>query len=102
MTNNLNKKVIVRSDKNGVFFGTLVHKEGLEIRLKNVRKLYYWSGAYTVEDLANKGVTKPNECKFTVICDEIELSSYDQIIPCTDNAIINLEKVKIWKAQKKK
>ena len=33
VSNTLNKKVIIRGDKSGVFFGTLVAKEGTEVKL---------------------------------------------------------------------
>ena len=38
----LNKKVIVRGDRSGVFFGTLAKKEGTEVTLTNCRRLWYW------------------------------------------------------------
>lgn len=94
----LGKYVIVRSDKAGVFFGILENKEGLELTLVNVRKIYYWSGANTVEDLAIQGVKNPNNCKITNIVEKLVLSSYDQIIPCSELAISNLKEVFVWKA----
>lgn len=94
----LGKYVIVRSDKAGVFFGILEAKDGLELTLCNVRKIYYWSGAKTVEDLAIQGVMNPNNCKITNFVDKIILSSYDQILPCSELAISNLKEVFIWKA----
>ena len=94
----LGKYVIVRSDKAGVFFGILENKEGLELTLVNVRKIYYWSGANTVEDLAIQGVKNPNNCKITNTVEKLVLSSYDQIIPCSELAISNLKEVFVWKA----
>lgn len=41
----MNKKVIVRGDHSGVFFGTLVEKNGSEVELKDCRRLWYWDGA---------------------------------------------------------
>lgn len=35
----MNKKVIVRGNNSGVFFGTLTAKEGTEVRLENCRRL---------------------------------------------------------------
>lgn len=37
----MNKKVIVRGDSSGVFFGTITAKEGQEVRLENCRRLWY-------------------------------------------------------------
>jgi hypothetical protein len=97
MENQIGKKVIVRSDRAGVFFGTLTKKEGSEVQLSNARKLYYWSGAAAVEQLAIDGVANARDCKFTVVNEEITVNNYIQILTCTEKAIINLENVKEWK-----
>ena len=91
------KKVIVRADRAGVFFGTLVKKEGSEVQLKDCRKLYYWSGAAAVEQLAEDGTANKDSCKFTVVTKEVTVNNYIQILTCTDKAITNLESVKEWK-----
>jgi hypothetical protein len=96
MSNLLGKEVIVRADKAGVFFGTLIAKEGSEVKLKDARKLYYWSGANSVEDLAVKGVKKPNDCQFTITVDNILINNYIQILPCTEEASISIKSVGVW------
>ena len=93
----IGKQVIVRSNMAGVFFGTLISKEGNEVTLENARKLYKWSGANTIEDIADKGVNNPEDCKFTVVVKEITIFDVCQIIPCTANAIKNIKSVKEWK-----
>ena len=98
MSNSLNKRVIVRADKAGVFYGTLSAKNGSELTLTNARKLYYWSGAKSVEDLANQGVKNPHNCQFTEYVKEIELNCYIQFSPCTEEAIKSIENVPVWKA----
>jgi hypothetical protein len=98
MQNSLNKKVIVRADRAGVFYGILTAKEGNEVQLTNARKLYYWSGANTVEDLALRGVLNPNNCKFTDVVNEITVNNYLQILICTKIASSNIENVTVWKA----
>ncbi len=97
MENQIGKKVIVRADKAGVFFGTLSKKKGTEVQLKNVRKLYYWSGANAIEQIALEGVKNPENCKFTVTNEEATVSNYIQIITCTNEAIENLESTVEWK-----
>ena len=94
---NLGKKVIVRADRAGVFFGTLTEKDGSEVVLTSVRKLFYWNGAAAIEQIAVDGVNKQNDCKFTVVVEEITISNVIQIIPCTEKAITNIENVKEWK-----
>lgn len=93
----MNKKVIIRGDRSGVFFGTLVAKEGQEVKLENCRRLWYWDGAASLSQLAKEGVTKPDNCKFTVAVSEIIIMDAIEIIPCTDEAISCIGGVKEWK-----
>lgn len=97
MKNFLGKKVIIRGDRSGVFFGTLAEKEGNEVRLENCRRIWYWDGANSISQLAVDGVTKPSSCKFTVTVSEIIITDVIEIIPCTDKAIENIEGVKEWR-----
>lgn len=92
-----NKKVIIRSDKAGVFFGTLKEKNGNEVTLTNARRLWYWDGAATISQLAVTGTVCPENCKFTVYVDVITILGVIEIIPCTDDAIQSIEGVKVWK-----
>ena len=93
----LSKKVIVRGDKSGVFFGTLKAKEGQEVLLADCRRLWYWDGAASISQIAMDGVTKPKDCKFTVTVNEILITDVIEIIPCSDKASKNIEGVKEWK-----
>lgn len=91
------KKVIIRADRSGVFFGTLKNKDGSEVTLTNCRRLWYWEGAASISQLAVDGVTKPSNCKFTVAVEEILVMDTIEIIPCTKKAIKSIEGVKAWK-----
>ena len=93
----IGKKVIVRADRAGVFFGELVEKNGTEVRMKNVRKIWRWYGAAAIEQLAVDGTSQPNNCKFTVVVSEMEISGVIQVILCTEKSISIIEKVKEWK-----
>ena len=97
LNSQIGKQVIVRADKAGVFFGTLIAKNELEVQLSNFRKLYYWSGANAIEQIALEGVKNPENCQFTVINEEVTISNYIQIITCTEKAINNINSVFIWK-----
>ena len=55
----MKKKVIVRGDRSGVFFGELVERNGREIKLENCRRLWYWDGAASISQLAINGTTNP-------------------------------------------
>lgn len=95
--NNIGKKVIVRGDRSGLFFGTLAERNGREVRLTNCRRLWYWDGAASNFQLASEGVKRPDNCKFTVTIEEIEILDAIEVLPCTDQAIKNIEKVASWK-----
>ena len=97
MNNFTGKKVIVRGDRSGVFFGTLAEKDGREVKLEKCRRLWYWDGAASISQLAVDGTSNPVGCKFTVTVDEIEILDAIEIIPCTDTAIKILEGVREWK-----
>ncbi len=97
MNDFLNKKVIVRGDRSGVFFGTLVAKEGKEVKLSNCRRIWYWAGAASISQLAAEGTSRPNDCSFTVTVSEIIITDAIEIILCTNEAIKSIEGVKVWR-----
>ena len=92
-----NKKCIFRGDRSGVFFGTLLEKEDKEILIGNCRRLWYWDGACSISEIALNGVTRPENCKFTIVVEEMLITDCIEIIPCTEKAIESLERVKEWK-----
>ena len=97
MGNNIGKKVIIRGDRSGVEFGTLVEQNGSEVTLKNARRIWYWDGAASLSQLAKDGTAKPSNCKFTVYVDSITILDVIEIIPCTEKAIKSIEGVEEWK-----
>ena len=97
MESNIGKKVIIRGDRSGVEFGTLVAQNGREVTLKNARRIWYWSGAASLSQLAKDGTSTPSSCKFTVTVDSITILDAIEIIPCTGKAIKSIEEVSVWK-----
>ena len=94
----IGKKVIVRGDKSGVFFGELVKKDNREVTMKNCRRIWYWDGAASISELAISGTKKPDNCKFTVPVENIVILDIIEIIPCTEKAISSIQGVEEWKA----
>lgn len=88
---------IVRCDRAGVFFGRITDRRGNEVDMADVRKVWYWSGAAAVEQLAMDGVKNPEACKITVEVPQMTVMEAIQIIPCTDEATENLRSVALWK-----
>lgn len=91
------QKFIVRCDRAGVFYGEIEERNGSEVKMRNVRCLWYWEGAATLLQLAAEGTTKPNDCKFTMTIDSLEVLDAIEIIPCAAKAIESIESVKEWK-----
>ena len=88
--------VIVRANSAGVFFGQLVEKTSNEVRMKKVRKIYYWEGACAIEQIAVDGVDY-KKSKLTVEVPEMEILDVIQIIPCSEKAVNNLKSIPEWK-----
>lgn len=91
------KKVIIRGDRSGVFFGTFAKKESSEVTLVDCRRLWYWDGANSISQLAVDGTKKENECKFTVKVKQITILDCVEIILCEEKAIESIEGVYEWK-----
>lgn len=88
---------IVRGDRSGVFFGNIAKREGKEVTMRNVRRLWYWNGAATISQLAQEGTKSPEDCKFTVSVDEILILDAIEIDKCTSKAIESISGVKAWR-----
>lgn len=93
----IGKKVIVRCDRSGVFFGTLKSLDGQQAVINDVCCIYYWVGAATLLQLANEGLKNHRESKLTVKVNELLVTDAIEIIPCTAEAVENLESIKVWK-----
>lgn len=93
----LNKRVIIRAEKAGVFYGTLQEKNGTEVTLTDCRRIWYWDGAASLSQLALEGVSKPDNCKFTVYVPKIIVLGVIEIIECSEQAIKSIESVAVWK-----
>jgi len=93
----IGKYCMVRTYSAGVFAGTLKDLNGREGVLENARRLWYWSGAATLSQLATEGTSDPERCKFPCAVSEILLTEIIEIIPITPAAAKSIEKVKVWK-----
>ena len=92
-----NKYCIVRTDRAGVFAGNIKERNGSEVTLTNVRRLWYWAGAASLSQLAANGTSRPRDCKFTVTVAEMTVLGAIEIIPCTEEAEASIKGVKEWK-----
>ena len=89
--------VIVRTYSAGVFAGYLKEMDGQQVTLLNARRLWYWSGAASLSQLAMEGTKKPNECKFPCEVSRIELLQAIEVLDVTETARKNIAEVPTWK-----
>ena len=87
----------VRGAEFGVFAGTVEKVEEKRVLLKNARKLWYWDGAASTNQLAADGVKRPENCKFTVAVESVLLAGWIEIIPASEAAQASVCGVKEWK-----
>ena len=90
------KYVIVRTYSAGVFAGTLESRNGREVVLTNARRIWYWSGAASLSELAVRGTSRPNQCKFPVAVPRVELLEVIEILDTTPAARASIEAVPEW------
>lgn len=92
----MSKYVIVRTYSAGVFAGVLESRNGREVVLTNARRLWYWSGAASLSQMAVSGTSRPSECKFPVAVSRVELLEVIEILDVTDAARASIEAVPVW------
>lgn len=88
---------IVRTYSAGVFAGYLESRNGKEAVIRKVRRIWYWDGACSLSQLAVDGTCKPENCKFAVEVDKIEVMEAIEIIECTEKAQKSIQGVPEWK-----
>ena len=89
--------VMCRTYSAGVFAGYLQKREGKEVVLLKARRIWYWSGAASLSQLATEGTTAPAACKFPCEVERVELMEAIEIIPITAKAEKSIKSVAIWK-----
>ena len=89
---------IVRTYSAGVFAGYVdTNKKGKELTIYDSRRLWYWSGASSLSQLAKEGVKNPSDCKFPCKIEETILKEVVEIIPATLACQKSIDGVSIWK-----
>ena len=94
----IGKYCIVRTRSAGVFAGVLERMEDQQSLVSNARRLWRWSGAASLSQLANSGTSDPNECKFPLAVPEVLLTEVIEIIPCSHAAQNSITSVPVWSA----
>lgn len=89
--------VIVRSYDAGCFAGYSKSKNDRTVVLKKARRLWYWSGAASLSQIAMEGVSDPSNCKFPCEVDSITIDNVCEVIEATEKARKNIAEVAVWK-----
>ena len=90
------KYVIVRTYSAGVFAGELESRKGQEVVLRNARRLWYWSGAASLSQLATDGTKDPSNCKFPCEVSRVELLQAIEILDVSEKAKASIKGVPVW------
>lgn len=74
------KYVVVRTYSAGVHIGTLLSQKGSEVTLKDARRIWQWTGAFTLSEVSQKGISGGKvSCAVPIIA----LTEAIEIIPCS-------------------
>ena len=95
----IGKQVIIRTYSAGVWFGTLDKKAGMEVILKEARRLWYWVAAESISlsAVAVYGI-RQSESKIAPTVDSVYLDAIE-IIPTTYVAATSITGAENAKAQ---
>ena len=91
----IGNNVIIRSADSGVHWGALAARDGNTVVLEDSRRLHYWSGAFTLTAIANSGVSKPDDCRFSDYAPEIMVFGVCEVLPTSAKADESLAAVKV-------
>lgn len=90
--------VIVRTYSAGVFAGRLVARRGKDVTLADAIRIWYWSGAASLSELAVRGPKRPADCKFAVPVSRVVLTEAIEILDTTSAAQAAIVAVPSWQA----
>lgn len=95
---NVGDYVIVRTYSAGVFAGTLARRDGKEVELTDARRLWFWSGAASLSQLSQDGISRPSQCKFPAAVPSVLLTEAIEILPVSQKAKTSIDGVPVWKS----
>jgi hypothetical protein len=81
--------VIVRTYSAGVHAGILQVQNGKNVTLSDARRIWFWRGANTLNEIALRGVGKGSKISESV--QEIDLSEAIEVIAASDAAKASIE-----------
>lgn len=85
------KKCIIRTYSAGVFFGTVAARSGQEVLLKDSRRIWSWSGSFTLSAVSQAGF---KSAKVSQVEPEKLALEVIEVIPCAEAASVIIEGAK--------
>ena len=82
--------VLVRTKSAGVHLGRLESQAGQAVKLTNARRLWYWKGAFTLNEVATNGINFLAS-KLSASVPEILLTQAIEIIPVAEELVAKFE-----------
>lgn len=87
---------IIRTARAGVFFAKIKKIQGQTVELQDARRLWYWSGAASLSQLAIDGVSDAKNCKFPAAVENMTVFEVIEIIDATEKCVESIRAVKTW------
>ena len=88
---------VVRTYSAGVHIGYVKERNGKEITLVNSRRLYSWSGACSLSQVAVDGVDT-GKSKVAMVIPSILLTECIEVIPATSTASNCIQGAPVWES----
>lgn len=90
--------VLIRTYSAGVHCGYLKSREGKESVLLDSIRIWKWSGAASLSQLAMEGTNNPSDCKFGMpITTSLTVTETIEVIEMTESAKQSIQNVESWK-----
>lgn len=92
---------VIRSYGAGVFCGYVKEKlaeaNGVNVELVNSRRIYYWSGACSLSQLAVDGLKDIGNSKIAMVVPVQTVANVIEIIPMSKQAAKQIQGAEVWK-----
>ena len=93
------RMVIIRAKEAGCFYGALESRPTeTSVILTQARRLWYWSGAASLSQMAEEGVSDPRNCKFPPAVARQEILGVIEILEASEKCCASIEGVPAWRA----
>ncbi len=92
----IGKRVIVRTYSAGVFYAILKKIDKDTAILDDSRRIWKWVGASELTDLAENGIKNKAESKISIPSNGRLLNNWNEILPCSDKCIKNIDSIPNW------